>query len=203
MYEFIRGILKTKTPVRVVIEAAGVGYDIAIPLSSFVKLPDEDQEVCLWIHFHVREDAHQLFGFADQKERSLYRLLLSVSGIGPKLGLTILSGLDAQDLAMAIGNGDIALLTGISGVGKKTAERMIIELKDKVVAEWGSSKGNTGQSLTPLNASAEDTVSALTALGYKRKQAEDVVRIAAEKCPESRNSVEDLLRAALRLGGNR
>ncbi|MGH9884271.1 MAG: Holliday junction branch migration protein RuvA, partial [bacterium] len=129
----LEGLVVEKSPECVVLDVQGVGYEVRVPLSTFFELPDEGKLVRLRIHTHVREDAFSLFGFLSETERALFRLLLATSGVGPKLALSILSGLPVRKLAAALRAGDLATLTGIPGVGKKTAERMVLELRDKVL----------------------------------------------------------------------
>ena len=130
----LEGVLIEKTPEAVVLDVHGVGYELRVPLSTFFELPDEGKTVRLRVHTHVREDAFLLFGFGTELERGLFRLLLGASGVGPKLALAILSGLSAERLIAALRAGDLAALVGIPGVGKKTAERMVVELRDRVGA---------------------------------------------------------------------
>src|SRR4051794_1241098 len=134
MIGHLRGTLFEKTPNRVVLEAAGVGYEILIPISTYTALPSEVQPAALRIFTHVREDTLALFGFATPEEKSIFERLISVSGIGPKLGLQVLSGLPTPDLVAAIRGGDVARLVRIPGVGKKTAERIVLELKEKMTS---------------------------------------------------------------------
>jgi Holliday junction DNA helicase RuvA len=189
----LEGALVEKSPEIVVLDVGGVGYEVRVPLSTFFELPDEGKIVRLRIHTHVREDAFQLFGFISETERALFRLLLATSGVGPKLALGILSGLPARKLVGALRGGDLATLTGIPGVGKKTAERMLLELRDKVVGF----DVETRPERPPLPDSASAAESALTNLGYPRPQAERAVRRALEVLPEGA-TLESLIKEALR-----
>ena len=189
----LRGVLTDKRPNQVLVDVQGVGYRVQIPLSTFYALGPLHAEVTLLTHMHVREDAMALYGFLTAREKRLFELLISASGVGPVLALKILSGMSAEDLAPAIRAGDLARLTRIPGVGRKTAERMVVELRDKLEAmetpaqEQPSSapKGITG-----------DVVSALLNLGYDRGAAERAVEQAGRNAAP--DSFEALLRATLR-----
>ena len=188
----LRGTLSDKRPNQLIVEVGGVGYLVNIPLSTFYALGGLREEVVLLVHTHVREDSLALYGFLTAREKHLFEMLLSASGVGPTLALKILSGMSADELAPAIREGDIARLTRIPGVGKKTAERMVVELRDKLAA-------SEKDSMTP-NASAGrggvsgDVVSALLNLGYDSRAAEAAVERAGR---EGEASFEALLRAAL------
>jgi Holliday junction DNA helicase RuvA len=189
----LEGVIAEKTPDLLVLDVHGVGYELRVPLSTFFALPDEGKVVRLRVHTHVREDAFWLFGFATELERTLFRLLLGASGVGPKLALAILSGLPVERLVAALRAGDLASLVGIPGVGKKTAERMVVELRDRVGAlELASAPA--GPARDDAAASAE---SALVNLGYPRAHAEKAVRRALETLPES-PGLEALIKEALR-----
>ena len=149
MITFVEGVLVEKQPGRAVMNVHGVGYELAIPLSTFDRLPDENQPCRLLTHFHVREDAQELFGFLSEGERQLFRMLLAVSGIGPKTAMSALSGLPARDFRAAIVGGDIKRLSSISGIGKKTAERMVVELRDKLSAGEALESVTGGAPATP------------------------------------------------------
>jgi len=189
----LEGLLAEKSPEAVVLDVAGVGYEVRVPLSTFFELPDEGKLVRLRIHTHVREDAFQLFGFISETERALFRLLLATSGVGPKLALAILSGLPVRKLVAALRAGDLASLTGIPGVGKKTAERMLLELRDKVLGL----EVEAVLDRPPAPDAAAAAESALTNLGYPRPHAERAVRRALEVLPEGA-SLEGLIKEALR-----
>jgi len=189
----ISGTLAQKVPGEAVIDVGGVGYQIFIPLNVFYRLPEIGAPVSLQIHTHVREDALQLFGFQDPAEKQLFLLLLGVSGIGPKLAVNILSGIAAEELARALKEGDQVRLMAIPGVGRKLAERMIVELKDKfaTLAPAGAelARAESGSQLML------DAVSALINLGYKRPDAEKIVR---EVLKRGERSLENVLKESLR-----
>jgi len=169
----LRGRLISKHPNQAVVEAAGVGYDVTITIPTFSDLPNTGSEVALHIHTHVREDAIALFGFLRAEEKQLFEKLIQVSGIGPKLAITILSGMPAPEMVAAIRAGDIARLTRIPGIGKKTAERMVLELRDKLE---GFGQAPPLKLATPVE---EDVLSALMNLGYQRAAAERALAAAA------------------------
>src|SRR5512146_3128442 len=166
MIAHLRGKLIVKHPNQAVVEAGGVGYDVTISVPTFSDLPAAGAEVALHIHTHVREDAIALFGFLRREEKQLFERLIAVSGIGPKLAITILSGMAAADLVNAIRGNDVARLTRIPGIGRKTAERMVLELRDKLDA-FGAAPA--APPITPVQ---EDVLSALVNLGYQRAAAE-------------------------------
>jgi Holliday junction DNA helicase RuvA len=189
----LEGVLAEKSPEIVALDVHGVGYEVRVPLSTYFELPDEGKTVRLHIHTHVREDALQLYGFGSEGERVLFRLLIATSGVGPKLALAILSGLPASRLVAALRTGDLAALTGIPGVGKKTAERMVIDLREKALALEVSTRPER----PPAPDAAAAAESALTNLGYPRPQAERAVRRALEVVPEGAG-LETLIKEALR-----
>jgi Holliday junction DNA helicase RuvA len=176
MIAHLKGTILEKHPNQVVLDAGGVGYDVQIPVSTYTALPDAGAAFALRIHTHVREDAIQLFGFATPEEKIVFERLISVSGIGPKLAVTVLSGLATSELIAAIRTGDVQRLVRIPGVGKKTAERMVLELKDKLIAVEASSKGgqptDAASLLSPLE---RDVLSALLNLGCSRPAAEEAI----------------------------
>ena len=169
MIAHLRGRLISKHPNQAVVEAAGVGYDVTITVPTFSELPNEGAEVALHIHTHLREDAIALFGFLRPDEKRLFEKLIQVSGIGPKLAITILSGMSAADMVAAIKGNDVGRLTRIPGIGKKTAERMVLELRDKLNA-FGAEPAKI--EVSPVE---EDVLSALANLGYNRAAAERAV----------------------------
>jgi Holliday junction DNA helicase RuvA len=189
MIGWLRGTLWEKTPEYVIVDANGVGYQVWLPLPSFYEIGELGDEVALRIYTHVRDDALQLFGFKDLTELRLFEHLISVAGIGPKLAITILSGMEADVLTAAIAEGNVARLSTIPGVGKKTAERMALELKDKV------------EELAPAAVAAgprgvrQDVLSALENLGYRRRDAER----ALDKVESPADEFEDLLKQTLRV----
>ena len=179
MIAHLRGILLEKHPNQAVVEAAGVGYDVSIPISTFTSLPDPGAEVRLRIHHVVREDAIQLFGFMSVEEKLLFEKLISVSGIGPKLGVTVLSGIAAPDLVRVIRAGDVQMLTRVPGIGKKTAERIVLELRDKLDGLGGAPAADVkGVAAVVLSQDEQDVVSALVNLGCQRPAAEAAVKKA-------------------------
>jgi Holliday junction DNA helicase RuvA len=194
MIAALRGVLIEKHPNQAVVETGGVGYDVTIPVSTFTHLPDAGAEVRLRIHTHVREDALALYGFLTQDEKALFERLIGVSGIGPKLAVTILSGLAAPDLIGAIRRGEVDKLVRIPGIGKKTAERMVLELRDKLPAVSG---GEPETPASALSAVDQDVLSALLNLGCARPQAESAVRKA--KAAGAPPDFEPLFRRALEL----
>ncbi|HWD19854.1 MAG TPA: Holliday junction branch migration protein RuvA [Verrucomicrobiae bacterium] len=200
MIAFLQGQLVEAHPTQVVIDVNGVGYDALIPLSSFDKLPAPGQPVKLLTHLAVREDAHVLYGFMTVGERDMFRLLIhSVSGIGPKIALNILSGINLVALRSAVASGDVKALSQISGVGKKTAERIIIELKDKVGAGGGVTPSVAARALSADEQKTNDAVLTLTTLGFKPVDAHQAVRAAqAVLGPDAK--VEELVRACLKKG---
>ncbi len=196
MIAHLRGTLLEKHPNQAVVEAGGVGYDVTIPVSTFSALPDAGREVKLRIHTHVREDTIALFGFATAEEKMLFEKLISVSGIGPKLAITVLSGLAAVDLITAIRAGATERLVRIPGVGKKTAERMVLELREKLAAVPGAAAGAAAADApVPLNVLEQDVLSALMNLGCTAAAAEAAVKKA--KAAGAANEFEPLFRRAL------
>ena len=197
MIAHLRGKLLTKLANHVIIEAGGVGYEVFIPVSTFYELGDTGTDISLHIHTHVREDAFLLYGFRTRAEKSLFEKLIGVSGVGPKLAVSILSGVEIQELIPAIQRGDVARLVHIPGVGRKTAERLILELKDKLAA-LALEKTGRPEAVAPSQGSVEDDVlSALTNLGYARPAAESALREARGESPDG--DFEQLLRNSLRL----
>ena len=194
----ISGKLAQKLPGEVVIEVGGIGYLVLIPLNVFYHLPDIGAPMSLQIHTHVREDALQLFGFSDLAEKQVFLLLMGVSGIGPKLALNILSGIPAEDLARALRNGDQIRLVSIPGVGRKLAERMIVELKDKFTNLTPVTLDNTSKP-EASSQKMQDAVSALINLGYKKPEIEKTVR---DVLKNRELSLEDVLRETLRQMGH-
>ena len=198
MIAFLRGKLLEKHPNQAIVETGGVGYDVIIPISTFSSLSEQGSEIRLRIHTHVREDALQLFGFLTVEEKAVFERLIAVSGIGPKLAITVLSGLPTTDLIAAIREGRVEQLVRIPGVGKKTAERMVLELKDKMdmvpATPRAAAAVVAGDSFSGLE---QDVLSALLNLGCQRPAAEAAVRKA--KTLVSANDFEPLFRRALEL----
>ena len=199
MYEYLNGRLIEKTPLSAVIDIAGIGYHLQIPLSTFSALPELGQPVRLWVHFVVREDAQLFYGFLTQEERQIFRLLISVSGIGPKSAATVLSGLAPSELKRAIVDENLALLTGVPGIGRKTAERIIMELREKIVVEEHASATSPGaRKMGKDQQLIEDSLSALVELGYRKQNAQEAIKKAMKSLEEGRYSVSDLVRASLK-----
>jgi Holliday junction DNA helicase RuvA len=198
MIAHLRGTLLEKHPNVLIVDVGGVGYEVTIPVSAFSSLPEKGQTVQLHIHTHVREDALVLFGFMSVTDKALFEKLISVSGIGPKLAITTLSGLTADDLVAAIRSGAVDQLVRIPGVGKKTAERMILELRDKLELAGVAGRG-TGAALPKPSLSSidEDVISALMNFGASRASAEAAV-MKARSASES-NEFDPLFRRALKL----
>lgn len=200
MISFLHGKLVDALPTQVTVDVNGVGYDVLIPLSSFDKLPQPGAEVKLLTHLAVREDAHVLYGFMTVAERELFRMLINtVSGIGPKIALNVLSGMNPVAFRGAVASGDVKSLSQISGVGKKTAERIVVELRDKVGAAGAWEASSATRSLSASDQKVNDAVLALMALGFKQPDAHEAVR-AAQTMLGEQAGVEELVRAALKKG---
>jgi holliday junction DNA helicase RuvA len=193
---FLRGRIHDKQPNRVVVDVSGVGYDVHVPLSTFYDLGEEGDDVSLRTYLHVREDALQLYGFLTELERQVFERLIAISGIGPKLAIAVLSGMDTRELVAAVQRGDVARLTGIPGIGKKTAERIVLELRDRLMQLVVPAAAG----VSPAESSADrfriDLLSALQNLGYHRQQAEKAVDAVVTATPDA--TFEQALRSALR-----
>ena len=196
MIAFLRGRLLEKQPNRLIVEVQGVGYEVYVPLSTYYDVGEPGDDITLRIHTHVREDALQLFGFLTDLEKQVFERLIGISGIGPKLAIAVLSGIDPRELVVAVQRADLARLTGIPGVGKKTAERIVLELKDRLAmlaqpaSVDASAIGDSGDRVR------NDLVSALQNLGYHRPQAEKAVDAVLKSAPDA--TFEQALRSALR-----
>jgi Holliday junction DNA helicase RuvA len=200
MINFLHGKLVESLPTQVTVDVHGVGYEVLIPLSSFDKLPPPGSEVKLLTHLAVREDAHVLYGFMSPAERDLFRLLIhTVSGIGPKIALNVLSGMNVTALRGAVAGGDVKALSQISGVGKKTAERIVVELRDKIGAAGIWEAASAQRALSSADQRLNDAVLALLALGFKQVEAHDAVRAAQAVLGETA-TVENLVRTCLKKG---
>jgi len=203
MIAHLSGTLLAKQATSVILDVGGVGYEVTIPLSTFYDLEDAGASVQLRIYTHVREDALQLYGFKTARERELFLRLISVSGIGPKLGITMLSGMSADEIIASIRTNNLARLTSIPGVGKKTAERLVIELRDKIASlsspaleeEFATQAGKGAPSSE--DAVRDDALSALLNFGYPKAAAEKAITVAIAE--DSEITVETLLRRSLRL----
>ncbi|MEP0202793.1 MAG: Holliday junction branch migration protein RuvA [Halioglobus sp.] len=195
----IRGVLVHKQPPDILVEVGGVGYELQVPLSTLFELPETGSEVSLVTHFVVREDAQQLYGFIDLRDRTLFRHLIKVSGVGPKLGLTILSGMDSNNFARCVQQDDVAALVALPGVGKKTAERLLIEMRDKL-KDWLGSTEAAGveagvANSEPVADSVADAEGALIALGYKPQ---DAGRMISAVNDDTVQDSQELIRRALK-----
>jgi holliday junction DNA helicase RuvA len=203
MIAYLSGKLLEKQATSVIVDVGGVGYEVTIPLSTFYELGEEGSDVSLRIYTHVREDALQLFGFKTERERQLYLKLISVQGIGAKSGIGMLSGMSADEIVTAIRTDNLARLTSIPGVGKKTAERLVIELRDKLSeftsqsAAERAAAGAVSQTQAPADAVMDDALSALINLGYQRNAAEKALNQAMKEGTEI--SVQKLLRKSLQI----
>jgi len=192
------GILIQKSAAQCIVDVHGAGYRVVVPLSTFYELPEAGCPVILQIHTHVREDAISLFGFHTEAEREVFELMISVSGIGPKLAVNVLSGISAGEWVRAIATEDVKRLTGIPGVGRKTAERMILELKDKAV-KLGSVDATAGEAVSRTGEQVkDDALSALVNLGYRGSSAKETVDRIVQEATEPL-SLDKILKKALRI----
>lgn len=200
MITFLKGKLVEALPTQAIVDVHGVGYEVLLPLSSFDKLPSPGSDVMLLTHLAVREDAHVLYGFMSTAERELFRLLINtVSGIGPKIALNVLSGMNVTAFRGAVAGGDVKSLSQISGVGRKTAERIVVELKDKIGAAGAWEASSEKRALSADDQKINDAVLALMALGFKQPEAHDAVRGALVVLGGAA-TVESLVRACLKKG---
>ena len=194
----MKGRLAEKTPPDILIDVNAVGYELQVPMNTFYRLPELNEEVLLHTHFVVREDAQLLYGFYDVRERSLFRELIKINGVGPKLGLAILSGIESNEFVRVVRNNDVNALVCLPGIGKKTAERLIIEMRDKL-KDWQSDASDDSElnSAGPFgtNQAIGEAESALVALGYKPKEAERAVKSVASEGMSN----QDLIRNALKV----
>src|SRR2546427_344865 len=198
MITFLRGTLSEILPTQLTVDVNGVGYEVLIPLSSYDKLPAPGGDVKLLTHLAIREDAHVLYGFFTAQEREMFRLLINnVSGIGPKIALNVLSGMNVTALRGAVANGDVKGLSQISGVGKKTAERIVVELRDKIGAAGAWEALSAQRALSPVDQKINDAVLALVALGFKQVEAHEAVRAAVAALGE-KATLEEVVRTCLK-----
>jgi len=195
MITFLDGIIDEKEPTHVVLNVGGVGYEVVISLNSYDRLPAPGERVRLLTHDHIREDEHRLFGFITADERRVFTLLLGVSGIGPKIALSALSGMTVREIKVAIKDGDVKRLSSISGIGKKTAERMIIELRDKFGAGEILAASTAGNPESDVK--LRDAILALISLGYKRAEAQELVLRVINQPNMTGATVEDIVRKSL------
>jgi Holliday junction DNA helicase RuvA len=196
MIAFLRGRVFDKQPNRIIVDVQGVGYDVVVPLSTFYDIGDEGADVSLRVYTHVREDALQLYGFLTELERQLFERLIGISGIGPKLAIAVLSGMETRELVVAVQRGDVARLTGIPGVGKKTSERIVLELKDRLAHLSAAVVAQQAVEVPAGDRLRDDLVSALLNLGYHRPHAEKAVDAAVASASDL--TFEQALKAALR-----
>ena len=194
MISRLTGILAAKRAPQVLIDCHGVGYEADVSMTTFYQLPEIGTEVTLWTHLLVREDAHNLVGFHDERERRLFRQLIRITGVGPKMALTILSGIDEPQFALCVSNNDVAMLTRLPGVGKKTAERLIIEMRDKV--EVGVSELPAQPDAAGARSIVGEAIEALQALGYKPADAEKMIGRAQQQA-DAAISASQLIKKAL------
>ena len=200
----IRGTLIGRQAPEILVDVGGIGYEIQVPMTTLYQLPELGQPVTLLTHFVVREDAQQLFGFAESADRRLFRELIKVSGVGPRLALTLLSGMDAADFARCLQRDDVAALVALPGVGRKTAERLLVEMRDKA-GDWldelspeSAAQAETGKSGAHGNDQRAEAEQALVSLGYNLTEAAKLIA-AADAAPETTS--EELIRLALRIAG--
>ncbi|MGQ9660779.1 MAG: Holliday junction branch migration protein RuvA [Kiritimatiellia bacterium] len=197
MISFLSGTLVEKEPTRVVLDVNGVGYEVLIPLSSYDALPMKNHPCRLLTYEYIREDAHQLFGFVTEAEREMFLNLISTNGIGPKLALNALSGLSVRELKVAIGCGDIGKLSAIRGIGKKTAERIVVELRDRIAQDEVFATSVESQGKLAESSKSADAVKALVALGYKQAEAHKMVGDAVRGLNLEGLTVESIIRRVL------
>lgn len=196
----LRGILLEKQPPYLLLDVQGVGYELQAPMTTFYRLPSLGSEITLHTHLSITENLHQLFGFADQRDRSLFRTLIKVNGVGPKLAIAILSGMESDDIARCVRDNNIKALTKVPGIGQKTAERLVIELRDRL-KNWDLPQGDMLahgeiQSIASDNDVYAEAESALISLGYKPVDAAKMIATASKQKPDARS--EELIRIALR-----
>jgi holliday junction DNA helicase RuvA len=200
MIAFLRGRVLDKHPNKLIVDVQGVGYEVHVPLSTYYEVGDAGTDVSLRVHTHVREDALQLFGFLTSLEQQVFERLIGISGIGPKLAIGVLSGIDPRELIGAVQRADVARLTAIPGIGKKTAERIVLELKDRL-QQFAAPPAEAAPAASPADRLRDDLVSALVNLGYHRPQAEKTVESTLKSAGELefeqalRRVLKDLMRA--------
>ena len=194
MISRLTGILAAKRAPQILIDCHGVGYEADVSMTTFYKLPEVGQQISIWTHLLVKEDSHSLIGFDNEQERKLFRQLIRITGVGPKMALTILSGIDELQFALCIANNDIAMLTRLPGVGKKTAERLIIEMRDKIDVTAGDLPMQ--QAVAGGHSIVNEAIEALQALGYKPTDAEKMISRAQQQ-GESADSASQLIKQAL------
>lgn len=196
----IRGIILEKRPPHLLLDVNGIGYELEAPMTTFYTLPDVGQEIHIYTHLAIREDAHLLFGFGTEDERRLFRTLIKVNGVGARMALTILSGMESSEFVLCIQSGDTDRLVKLPGVGKKTAERLVVELRDRIT-DWQSAAGfnneTSGRPERPGQDPSRDAVSALIALGYKPQEASRYVEAVSSEGMDSETIIREALRASV------
>ncbi len=194
----IRGILIEKKPPEILVDVSGLTYEVQVPMSTAYQLPEVGKELQLHTHFVVRDDAQLLYGFFQEKDKTLFRALIRVNGVGPKMALTILSGMDADQFVRTVRNDDVSAMVNMPGIGKKTAERLIVEMRDRL-DEWGGSESaaTTDSSVSLSSSISKDAETALLALGYKPQQASRAISQVFKENPEVADS-EELIRLTLK-----
>jgi holliday junction DNA helicase RuvA len=198
MYQYLAGKLVEKTATMIVVDVNGVGYELPIPVSTFGALPEIGQNIRILTHYVVREDFQALYGFYTEEERQLFRMLLSISGIGPKSALTVLSGITIQEFKRAIVDGDVVTLTSIPGIGRKTAERLVIELREKILVGDRKQTGSAVDALHGQSDLMEDSLRALVELGYKKQAAQAAIQKAVKQLDKAKLTVPELVRTSLK-----
>ena len=199
MIGLIQGTIIMKSPPMLLIDVQGVGYEVEAPMTTFYQLPEAGENVQLYTHLAVREDAHLLYGFATQEERHLFRTLIKVNGVGARMALTILSGMEASEFAVCINEKDADRLTRLPGVGKKTAERLIVEMRDRlprILQQSHTNRDDTGRN-NSTDQATEDAISALIGLGYKPQEASRYVMAVADASKSSEDIIRDALKASV------
>jgi len=199
MINYLHGSLAKKSPTEIIVDVGGVGFSVNVSLSTYEKLPEVNSEIHILTYYHVREDAQLLYGFISENERDMFKLLIGISGIGPRMAQTILSGIRPDELVKTISVGAISTLTAIPGVGKKTAERLVVELKDKVAKLEGTEK--IFDLPTSSSSIRNEALTALISLGFAREKAEHALRHALNELNGKAISVEELIKKALQFSG--
>ncbi len=192
----IRGVLVDKKPPEIQIDVAGICYEVQVPMSTLYQLPELGKELTLHTHFVVREDAQLLYGFFEEKDKSMFRSLIKINGVGPKMALGILSSMEANEFVRAVRSNDINAMVKMPGIGKKTAERLLIEMRDRL-KDWDAEEGNTKESVSASASITSDAETALTSLGYKPQQAAHAIAAVLKTNPEIQGS-EELIRHSLK-----
>mgnify|MGYP000019046921 CR=1 FL=1 len=200
----LRGTLIEKIAPEILIECGGIGYEVTMPMTSIYALPELEQEATIYTHFVVREDAQLLYGFANKTERKLFRLLIKVNGVGPKLGLAILSGMSAEQFVSCVSHDDVTTIVKIPGVGKKTAERLLIEMRDRL-KDWHTDLSTPftdkmpidGGIMHPINNDKGDAINALVSLGYSQSQADKAVKAIYQSGMSSEDMIRDALKSMI------